>query len=95
MKTAQGVFLASRVVLGTSHVLFQSLADLTIKAEKAVVSKTGYWEDNKQYILDDKQLGEYANARREHTRKTQAMMSSKYKAISKMIDDKKKLVTSK
>lgn len=95
MKATQGVFLASRLVLGTSHLVFQSLADLSIKAEAKVVERTGYWEDNKQYKLSSEQIGEYKQARRDHTTKTQKAVSAKYKALSKMIDDKKKIAFNK
>ena len=99
MKTTQGVFLASRFVLGTSHLVFQSLADLSLKAEAKVVERTGYWGvDDKhpekgmqQYTLSNEQLREYTQARRDHTRMVQSKMSAKYRKLSKMIDDKKKV----
>lgn len=91
MKTAQVVFNASRLVLGTSHLVFQTLADASMNAEAKIVDKTGYWEAGEQYKLTPHQLTQYKAQRKLHTKHTQRKASAKYKALSAMIDEKKKV----
>ncbi len=42
MRTTQTVFKVARAVFGTSHLVFQSLADLSLEAEVSVLNKTGF-----------------------------------------------------
>ena len=91
MKTKQVVFNASRLVLGTSHLVFQTLADASMNAEAAIVAKTGYWEGDKQYELTPRHLTQYKAQRKVHTKKTQRKVSAKYNELSAMIEAKKKI----
>ena len=91
MKTTQAVFNTSRIVLGTGHLIFQTLADACMNAEASVVAKTGYWEKGKQYELTPRQLLQYKAQRKLHTKKVQKDTLEKMDRLRKMIDDKKKI----
>jgi len=92
MKANQGVFLASRVVFGTGHLVFQSLADACMNAEAKVIEKVGYWEDNKQYDLTPFQLAQYKAQRKLDTKKKQQKVMSQYDKMALLISKKKQLV---
>lgn len=91
MKTAQVVFNASRLVLGTSHLVFQTLADASMNAEAKIIDKTGYWENGKQYKLTDHQLNQYKAQRKVHTKHVQRKAKAKYNKLSAMIEAKKQV----
>ena len=91
MKTQQVLFNSARLVLGTSHLVFQTLADASMNAEAAVVAKTGYWEGDKQYVLTPRQLTQYKAQRKLHTSKTQKKVSAKVQTMKDMIEAKKKI----
>jgi hypothetical protein len=89
MKTAQVIYNIARVGLGTTHVVLQTLADATVRAELEVVKKTGYWENGKQFMLDQEQLGQYKATRLEATKRVQQKGKAKIEDIRAMLNKTK------
>ena len=96
MKVAKTVFIGSKVLLGTSHLVLQSLADLALHAETEIVKRTGYWDKDKQgkdvqTMLTEADITSYKTQRRAHTSKLQGVALEKYNKLSAMIDKKKNI----
>ena len=94
MKGKQAVFNVSRVVLGTSHLVFQTLADMSLEAEVKVIKRTGYWENGRELQLTDEEIQEYKKARVEHTIKTRAKMSKGLQRAHEAFDKQFKTIKS-
>jgi len=96
MNSKKAVFRVATTLLGTGHLVFQSLADACLEAEVQVVKRTGYYSRSGEYYqLPEVGVKDYKKQRQQHTTIVQTMMQEKFANATAVFNKKLETKTEK